>query len=273
MFGGVLWAQAQDPAVPKSDAERQALMGQEFQRVQDAMKQRQREMQNLAQQQQRPGFPPGGSGGVGRGGNGGGFGGGFGGPQGRYTNQGNFGGKPGEPRYRHVGDVVYVTSANNDSFTVFAIYPRPGKSATVRFPAEDGLPRSINWTNNGAMFALVVDAPKLKRLDVYIPNVHKWYSQDLKQPHSGAMTPIMGNTVLAYRDGRYVYAFGTVANKWGVLELPEGFDAEPVVGYNDVKIEKDGHLYEFNTNKGEWIHTDLREAIKAAIERETKGEK
>ena len=94
------------------------------------------------------------------------------------------------------GDTVYVTSANNDAFSVFSILPSPGKSATVRFPAEDGLPKSISWMASGTLLALTVDAPKLKRLDVYDLQGHKWYSQDLKQPHAGAMIPILAGRFL-----------------------------------------------------------------------------
>ncbi len=89
----------------------------------------------------------------------------------------------------------------------------------------------------------------------------KWHAQDLRKPIEGQAVPIVSPGVVVYKLGREVYAYGVEAQRWDVVELPEGVRAMPSVGAGTITIESHGHIYTFTGKTGKWDHVDVRSIL------------
>ena len=69
--------------------------------------------------------------------------------------------------------------------------------------------------------------------------------------------PVLGEQIVVYSLGRFVYAFSTVANQWDVLELPVGAEAKTMVEPSTATVESGGHIYDFYATKGKWIEAHV----------------
>jgi hypothetical protein len=52
-----------------------------------------------------------------------------------------------------------------------------------------------------------------------------------------------------------------MANRWDVLELPEGVSASPIVSNDIITVEYDGAIHTFAVHNGRWEHADARELL------------
>ena len=185
-----------------------------------------------------------------------------------------FGGGPNEPRYLRQGDLFFVTSPLADKFS---IYDSATNKASTRPAAwlEGVLAPSVAHSRTGKSHLAGLYGPKLTRLYVFSRADWKWYPQDLKEPVAEALSPVLGQSVAGYAQGRTIYAFSTEAKRWSILELPQEALAKPDmrVSPDSIVVEYDGHIYEFSGKTGEWKHTDLRALIDAAIKAAEDGAK
>ena len=184
-----------------------------------------------------------------------------------------FGGGPGEPRYVRSGDLVFVTSPLGDKFSIYD--SATNKASTVRLPRSKDSSLQVTPIIGPNLISLALDGPNLTRLYVFSLADWKWYPQDLREPVTGALSLIMGDSVAGYAQGRTIYAFSTEAKRWSILELPPEAPAQPgmKVGSDSTVVEYNGYVYEFSVKTGEWKHTDLRALIDAAIKSAEGGAK
>ena len=171
---------------------------------------------------------PGGGFGGGMGGAGGGFGGGAG-PMGGGMNIGS-GGQLGslvvnpatnedEPRYAQTNQLIVVASPEGSTVTVYST--ETGKSKALRLTKDNDAKLHVNPILSSGLAALYVNGPRITRIAAFNISDGNWYTQDLREPAKEA-DPIVNGTMAAYRIGRRVYAFSTMAKRWDVLELPVG---------------------------------------------------
>jgi hypothetical protein len=81
----------------------------------------------------------------------------------------------------------------------------------------------------------------------------------LKEPVADELVPNIGENVAVYSTGRYSYAFSGYNCQWDVLELPQGEEAHPFIGVNNiVTVEHGNHLAVFNPKFGKWEDFDTK---------------
>ncbi len=205
----------------------------------------------------------GGMGGVGGGmpgmagmaGMGGGMGGMGGGLRGMGGGMGGVAGDPKRPHYLMGNQLVLVTSPEGDKATAYST--ETGKAKTVRLFEARGARREATPIVSGSVAAYYLKGPNITRLAAFSVTDGSWHTQDLREPADEA-TPILGQSLVAYGIGRRLYAFSAIANRWDVLELAEGIKPQPVVGFEWVTFEHDGHLYIFSGKTGKWTDIDTR---------------
>ena len=177
-----------------------------------------------------------------------------------------FGGGPYEPRYSQNGDLFFVTSPLGDKFSIYDA--ATNKASTVRLPSSKEFPLQVTPSVGGDVISLSLNGPKLSRLYAFSRADWKWYPQDIKEPVTGAVSPILASSGgCYYAQGRTIYAFGAGAKRWTILDLPQDAPAPPRMGstLDSIFVEYDGHIYKFSDKSGEWKHIDLRALIDAAI--------
>jgi RNA polymerase sigma factor (sigma-70 family) len=184
----------------------------------------------------------------------------------RGTGDSVFGGGPYEPRYSQNGDLFFVTSPLGDKFSIYDA--ATNKASTVRLPSSKEFPLQVTPSVGGDVISLSLNGPKLSRLYAFSRADWKWYPQDIKEPVTGAVSPILASSGgCYYAQGRTIYAFGAGAKRWTILDLPQDAPAPPRMGStsDSIFVEYDGHIYKFSDKSGEWKHMDLRALIDAAI--------
>jgi hypothetical protein len=122
--------------------------------------------------------------------------------------------------------------------------------------------RGVNPILSGGLAALYLKGPGITRIAAFSKYDGNWNAQDLREPAEEA-NPIVSGNMAAYRIGRRVYAFSTLAKRWDVLELPPGAVATVTVGSDAIVSPHGSHLYVFSSNTGTWEDIDMR-AVPAA---------
>jgi RNA polymerase sigma factor (sigma-70 family) len=198
-----------------------------------------------------------GGGGSGLGGMGGGPGGG--GPGGgRGSATGVLGVPPAvndEPHYVQTNQLIVVASPDGDAVTAYST--ETGKSKSLRLTKAGDVKRGVNPILSGGLAALYVKGPGITRIAAFSKYDGNWYAQDLRDPAEEA-NPIVGENMAAYRIGRRVYAFSTLAKRWDVLELPRGAVATVTLGSDAIVSPHGSHLYVFSSKTGTWEDIDMR---------------
>jgi hypothetical protein len=148
----------------------------------------------------------------------------------------------------------------------------PAKVRTMTFSAPAGTTKTteagraeqvsssvrVTPIEGPAVVALMVAGPRITRIAAAREMGGDWSPIDLREPVEGRAVPIVGQNVVAYGLGRWVYAFSSEANRWDVLELGEGARATPIVGPGSVRVQHDGQIYDFTSRAGKWKHIDTR---------------
>ncbi len=190
------------------------------------------------------------------GGIGGGMGGmgAMGGPATGGMGMGGFGARD-QPRYIQTEQLIVVSSPEGDAVTAYST--ETGKARSLRLArAGDAKLRVVPIVSQG-LAALYLKGPKITRIAAFSVLDGTWYAQNLREPVDHA-TPILSQSMAAYGLGRRIYAFSPVAKRWGVLELPEGAVARPVIGNDRITCQHDAHLYVFSVKTGKWEDIDTR---------------
>ena len=193
---------------------------------------------------------------MGMGGGGSGFGGGMGrmGAAGMAMAMGGIAPKD-QPNYIQTGQLIVASSPEGDTVTAYST--ETGKAKTLRLTKAGETKLAVQPVVSQGLAALFLKGPKVTRIAAFSVTDGNWHAQDLREPtdHAG---PIVSNSLAAYGIGRRIYAFSSVANRWGVLELPEGTTAGPIVGVSAITCDHDGHLYVFSVKSGTWEDIDTR---------------
>jgi RNA polymerase sigma factor (sigma-70 family) len=174
-------------------------------------------------------------------------------------------GMAGKPaRYLMGSGIVLMTSPEGDKATAYSI--ETGETKSIRlFDAKEPKHTVIPVMGLG-IAAYYLEGPKINRIVAYSADDGTWYPQNLKEPVEKAQ-PLISNKLLAYGLGRRIYAFSAVAKRWDILELPEGSNPQPSVGFDLVTYEQDDHLYIFSAKTGKWADLDTsgKEDVKKGL--------
>jgi RNA polymerase sigma factor (sigma-70 family) len=174
----------------------------------------------------------------------------------------------GKLHYTRSGNLVFVSSSIGDRFAICDL--ANGRSASIRLPASKDSPLTITPISDAENRFLVLglQGPRITRIAAFHFQLWKWIPLDLREPVSGTMSPLVGSSAVVYRHKRFIYAFSPYTFTWGVLELPEGVSARPVVSSDSVTAEGGGHIYTFLVQKGTWKDIDLNALIRNSLENE-----
>ncbi|MGC8643172.1 MAG: hypothetical protein ACP5XB_25205 [Isosphaeraceae bacterium] len=161
--------------------------------------------------------------------------------------------------------------------------PAKIRTMTFRAPADsqEGKPEPVSQAKPAPLnisliegpnaVALMVSGKKITRLAAATKATGDWIPVDLREPVEGQAMPIVGNGVVVYGLGRYVYAFSSQAKRWDVLDLPQGASAMPSVGNQTARVEHDGQIHEFNAATGKWNHIDMNALLNTVKEKAGKA--
>ncbi|MDG3006782.1 RNA polymerase sigma factor [Paludisphaera mucosa] len=127
------------------------------------------------------------------------------------------------PPFLVMPDFVIVPSSNGHVLTGYST--KIGVAKTLRIVPEGEADVKVVPIAGHSLAALHITGPAVKRIAAFSSSDGEWHSQDLLEPTEKA-TPVIGPGAAAYKIGRRVYAFSATANRWDVLEWPEG-DDEP----------------------------------------------
>ncbi len=187
----------------------------------------------------------------------GGFGGGMGGMGGPMTGGRGMGGLASKdrPRYIQTDQLIVVSSPEGDAVTAYST--ETGKARSLRLARAGDTKLKVVPIVSQGLAALYLKGPKVTRIAAFSVLDGTWYAQDLREPVDQAM-PFVSQGMATYGIGRRVYAFSPVAKRWGVLELPEGTVAQPLIGNNAITCEHHDHLYVFSIKTGKWEDIDTR---------------
>ncbi len=167
--------------------------------------------------------------------------------------------------YISTGQIIVVASPEGNTVTAYST--ETGKAKSLRLTKGNDIKLKVVPILSNGLAALYLKGPKITRIAAFSLLDGTWYSQDLREPAQEA-GPIVSGNLAVYSLGRRVYAFSSLANRWDLLELPEGAVPTPIVGEDAITCEHDAHLYVFSRKTGRWEDIDTR-AIPAAQDDET----
>ncbi len=148
-----------------------------------------------------------------------------------------------------------------------AIYCYFGQEAKKKWVILEAKGATSAYASVGGvgLMAPLLEGTEIAQVAVMDTATGECFSQDLREPFSGKLTPIEVGGVAAYQAGRFVYAFSRAARKWGILEL-KGPARPTVMGQQMLGqqlrglVIPDGDLiHVFKSDTGEWIHLDTKD--------------
>jgi hypothetical protein len=161
------------------------------------------------------------------------------------------------PRYLQTGQLIVASSPEGDTVTAYST--ETGKAKSLRLARASDTKLVVQPIVSQGLAALYLKGPNITRIAAFSVLDGTWYAQDLREPADKAV-PVISQSMAAYGVGRRIYAFSSVAKRWGVLELPEGTVAVPLIGNDAITCEHNGHLYVFSVKTGKWEDIDTRAA-------------
>jgi hypothetical protein len=188
----------------------------------------------------------------------------FGAPPERTPDQ--RGANPRSTSYQHLNKTIIMTSPAGDEVTFLDLATKNKTSVQLSESPKTRLQVTPIWGPNNA--ALMLRGPKITRIAAANGLNGTWHTQDLREPVKGEAMPLVGQGVVAYALGRYIYAYSTAAERWDVVELPKGYQVVPIVGANSVTAEIPGHIYTFNVQTAKWDHVDVHALLSTAPDTE-----
>ena len=117
-------------------------------------------------------------------------------------------------------------------------------------------------------FGLQIKGPGITQLAVFDQREKKWTTQDLREPARDGVAPSMTPTTAAYRVGRFIYIYNTLAKKWAVLELKRAdsgmqgggvFSPPQLDGNGKMMIPEDDLIHIYDAKTGEWTQIDTKD--------------
>jgi RNA polymerase sigma factor (sigma-70 family) len=189
--------------------------------------------------------------------------------------------KPDRPRYIRFKRTLLVVSPDGSKIGLYE--PMTGNTRPLKLPPIQGVRREIivnelnpldepdrlspNLQISAASSAwfVVLDLDRDRKVTrigafnclnegIWVQD-ETWIVQTLPEPVDRSSVKSFEGKV--YAIGRRLYAFSERAKRWGALEFPPGTDAAPSP-QNPYWAEKDGRLFLFNGNTGNWDDVYLR---------------
>ena len=106
---------------------------------------------------------------------------------------------------------------------------KPG-AAEHHAAADEDAPLEVNTVRSTNFLALASKGPKITRIAVYDLESGTWHPQDLREPVAGRAMPIVGQGVVVYNLGRYVYAYSAERSAGTSPSCPRGCGRRPPSG-------------------------------------------
>ncbi len=159
-----------------------------------------------------------------------------------------------------VGNRVLISPAERDR--VMVVDTRSGKKFVYSDPAN--LKKIVPaYVDN--LVGLYLEGPQVKQVVAFSILDNAWSTQPLHEPlTNGNVGPILGQNMVRYLVGRYLYVFSPEANRWGVLEMKQEATGQALpkdlINTEDGMILPEGDvLHAYNTHTGEWTHINIKE--------------
>lgn len=162
---------------------------------------------------------------------------------------------------------------NPETLRSMTFLPLSEPKDTVPGQPSGATPAALNVTTIEApnVVGLMVTGAKITRLAAATEISGDWIPIDLREPVEGRAVPIVAQGIVVYGLGRHVYAFGSEAKRWDILDLPEGAKANPVVSRGSARVQIDGLIHEFSARTGKWKHVDTRAILDSVQDKALKA--
>ena len=146
-------------------------------------------------------------------------------------------------------EIIAVPSSGGDK--VWAQSLKGGAWKLYRVPT--GVKATIILSGN--VLALMMVGPEIRQVVVFDAASAEWLPQDLREPVTGRVLPMINQDLAVYSTGRFVYAFSALAKRWDVLEPAEG--PRSVQFYSThFQVMVGSRLHIFSAWTGRWSHLD-----------------
>ncbi|AGA31487.1 sigma-70 family RNA polymerase sigma factor [Singulisphaera acidiphila] len=172
-------------------------------------------------------------------------------PQGRDITNGS------SPNFRHrrSDEFIFMISRLGDKFKTFNT--RTGRTSSLELPASKEFPLEITPLTDVQAAAFKLKGQRITQLFASNSLEGPWFTQDLREPVNGTVSPIIRDHQISYHVGRYVYTFSSIAKRWAILELPEGKQFR-LDNSNPISFVGDDHIYTFDVFNGEWKDLNIK---------------
>lgn len=99
---------------------------------------------------------------------------------------------------------------------------------------------------------VVLVSPDRTKAWGYSTEKGEWVKAPLRAKLASELPVTVGLEVGVISEGRYVHAFSSLKGEWQTLELPEGTNADPIVGTDDAQVRTKDAISIFSAQKGNW---------------------
>ncbi|MFO0909739.1 MAG: sigma-70 family RNA polymerase sigma factor [Isosphaeraceae bacterium] len=127
-----------------------------------------------------------------------------------------------------------------------------GKDQRLDLGAADNDPLKITpISTGGSMIALAIQGKTIHKLAVWRRRAADtqepgWATLDLEEPLSGNVAPILGSSIVAYKVGDRLFAYGLQCNRWDSIKVAGAAAGGGLtVSNSEASLQAGGHLYVF----------------------------
>jgi len=109
------------------------------------------------------------------------------------------------------------------------------------------------------LMALDVTGERIGQVAAIGSKSKTWRTQDLVEPATTRIWPVVSGTIAVYSVGRHVYAYSSVADRWDVLALKAAPEktAQPTITLRSALVEEGDSIHIFNAGTGKWESADV----------------
>ena len=159
------------------------------------------------------------------------------------------------PNFIRAANFITVVSPRGDE--IASINLLTGKTSRARLCGTGDRPKLSTLVQGPGVVATLIRGTKILRIAASDDQDGTLISQDLVEPASGAVVPIVGRGIACYVVGDHAYAFSPILKRWGVVKLATGHGKHPEVGSGYATVVAPNHIYTFTPKTAKWEHVDL----------------
>lgn len=164
------------------------------------------------------------------------------------------------PQMLEIGRFQIAISASGDKLV--ARDTQSGETATLELLASAEEPLRVTTLASSGLVALHIEGENIRKLAALSLSDGKWYPIDLVEPVQGKASPVASAEVVYYQLGRRLYAFSAKANRWDVLETPEGVSSFHSASNAALSLRySNGSIHKFSAETGKWTHTNVQDLL------------